>query len=530
MNREALLTSPESIRQIRNMRMNPLGSLTAQSLVRSLNAFDYGDLREAALLFEAIATRDDTIPGVKGKREKEVSQMDCVVVVKGEKSSAAEEHKRVLEDFWGNITSVNAYDRDERGGFKRLVKQMMTAVSYKYACHHIVWEPRRTGLRATFQFVPLFLFENKDGELRYRREAYAADGEYMDRSHWMVTRGDGLMIPCSIGYFFKRDGINNMAIFSDKFAVPGVAGCTSASQDSVEGKAMAAGVANFANDWAAVFYDMEDTSKLPIHLIEANGNPTSMPMPAIIDRVDRKFETLYRGGDLATTSSKSGEGQGASLQGKESEINRGDDASTIEETLEQVSRQVIEYYFGRGVDPLAAVTLQDARTVAAAGKLAAATTLADRGARISLSALAAEFEVPLADEGETILGPATGGAAEVSERVANAEAPATEREDFTAAARAEVEAAILTDLDPVLALMAEAYRATGQTERAEILERADAALDALVTPETSAAYERVLASALVNGWDAGKPTEAEANSVSRFLRKLTHIIKPKKHS
>lgn len=413
MNREALLTSPEALRRIRDMKLNPLASLTAQSLVRDLNSFDYGSLRNAALLFEAIANRDDTIPGVKGKREKEISQMECAVVVTGEKTQEAEDHKQVLEQFWNNVTAVNAYDRDERGGFKRLVKQMMTAVSFKYACHHIVWEPRRTGLRATFQFVPLWLFENKTGQLRYLEQPYAEDGELMPRDRWMVTTGDGLMIPCSIGYFFKRDGLNNLAIFSDKFSVPGVVGATSASKDSPEGQAMANAVATYANDWAACLYDVEDPTKLPIHLIEANGNPTAMPMPEIINRVDRKFETLYRGGDLATTSSHDGEGQGASLQGKEGDINKHDDAATVEETLEQVSRQVIEYYFGANVDPLAKVTLQEARAEAKSSKLTAATTLADRGAKVSLTELAADMQVSLADEGEDILQASTSAASPV---------------------------------------------------------------------------------------------------------------------
>jgi len=475
-NREAILSGVQEMRRIKEITMNPLRSLTAQSLVRALNNFQYGDLREGAILFEAIAERDDTIPGVKGKREKEVSQMDCAVVIKGEKTPEAEDHKTALEDFWNNVTAVNAYDRDERGGFKRLVKQMMTAVSYKYACHHIVWEPRRAGLRATFQFVPLFLFENRTGALRYRQDPFAYEGELMDRDRWMVTKGDGLMIPCSIGYFFKRDGINNLAIFSDKFSVPGVVGCTSAAKGTPEGDAMRDATASYANDWAATLYNVEDPTKLPIHLIQSNGNPSAMPMPAIIERVDRKFAALYRGGDLSTMSSKDGQGQGASLQGSE--------------------------------------------------KLNAATTLADRGAKVSLSEIAAEMEVSLADEGEETLGslaqssPAPGKVdpdSRVRELVENAvrefavntEEDTSEEDDFLNTAREQVTEAALADLAPVAELLEKAARAESEDERNELLAKAEEIFAEVSTAETAPVYESILASALVNGWGDGKPSQDE---------------------
>lgn len=528
-NREAILTGAEDLRRIRDITMNPLRSLTAQSLVRALNNFQYGDLREGAILFEAIAERDDTIPGVKGKREKEVSQMDCAIVIKGEKSAAAEDHKDVLENFWGNVEAVNAYDRDERGGLKRLVKQMMSSVSYRYACHHIVWEPRRSGLRATFQFVPLFLFENRTGALRYREDPYAYDGQLMMRDRWMVTKGDGLMIPCSIGYFFKRDGINNLAIFSDKFSVPGVVGCTSAAKGTPEGDAMREATASYANDWAATLYNVEDPTKLPIHLIQSNGNPSAMPMPAIIERVDRKFAALYRGGDLSTMSSRDGEGQGASLQREESEINKADDAATIEETLAQVSRQVIEYYFGRGVDPLAELKLRDVRKEGSIEKLRAATILADRGAQVSLSQIAAEMEVSLADVGEEVLksgeprsqrgreGERNDLRDELGEITLNREGAFRKRgeeERFFEAAREQVTEGALADLAPVAALLEEAGRAESEGERNALLGQAEEVFDRVSSEETAAAYEQVLASAVVNGWGAGKEkvVEAEANA------------------
>lgn len=406
MNTQALATGSEFIRQARYLQINPLRNLTAQSLVRALNNFDAGELREAALLFEAIAQRDDVIPGVKSKREKEVAQLDCVVGIQGESTPEAEEHKRILEEFWANVEAVNALDRDERGGFKMLVKQMMRAVSFRWAVHHIVWQPRSDGtLRAMFQYLPLWLFENKEGALRFRADVYGDKGEVMPRDRWMVTRGDGLMYPCAIGYFFKRSALNHLAIYSGKFSVPNVVGATSGSADSPEGKSMKACVQAFESDNNSVLYNAPDPSKVPLHIIESNGNPNSMPMPAVTERADRTFSALYRGADLSTMSSKDGRGQGASLQGGEKDILKGDDKSTIEESIAHVSRMVIEWHFGPGVDPLAKVKLEEDKPEARADLLKAATILADRGVPVSVSALASDLKVPLASADEESLQP-----------------------------------------------------------------------------------------------------------------------------
>ena len=529
MNREALLTDTDVLRQVRQLTFNPLGSLTARSLVRALNHFDAGDLREAALLFEAIAERDDVLPGVKAKREMAVSQMECAVEVSGESTDEAEEHKRVLEEFWGNITAVNAVDRDERGGFKMLVKQMMRAVSFKWSVHHIVWEPRADGtLRALFQAMPLWLFENKEGALRYRADIYGYEGEVMPRDRWMVTRGQGLMVPCSIGYFFKRAALNDLAIYAGKFAVPPVVGATSAAKGSPEGEAMRAGVAGFVSDMNAVLYGVEDPSKVPIHLIEPKSTASSLPMPAITERVDRTFSTLYRGGDLSTMSSKDGQGQGASLQDKESDILKGDDADTIEETIAQVSRMVIEWYFGAGVDPLAVVRLRDAEAKADGSLLEAALKLADRGVHVDVNELARRLEVPLADADAQALAPgSTGPSVRAENADTGSRAALTDELIFRNAAQRNMDAALLADLEPVLILIDQASQAPDTEARDTLLAEAKAAFDLLELGEMTASYEDILSSALVNGY--GNPTpEADPalapNSAPGFFRRLVRRL------
>lgn len=374
------LADAESVKMARKQRWNPLRQLSPTTLTRALDAFEYGDLREFALLAEVVSERDDTLKSVKPKREKAISRRDWNVM-KREKSAAADKHADVLDDFWNNVRAENAYDRNERGGMSRLIKQMMTSVSFKYACHHIVWKPEPGKLRAVFEFVPLWFFENRTGKLRFVKDGVGVEGEEMDSREWMVTTGDGLMIACLIGYLAKRHCIQDWLAFSEKFSMPGTLGRTSAAKGSDAGNAMRQAVESFGQDWAAVIYGDDGNSK--IELVQPNGNPSAMPMPALIERVDRKMAALYRGADLSTMSSKDGEGTGASLQSEETDILEADDCEVISETLRDVEREVIAWHFGKGVEPLAFIQIQppvreDKKFVLEAGK-----ALVEAGVRVS---------------------------------------------------------------------------------------------------------------------------------------------------
>lgn len=457
MNNQPVIVSLEALRTLRQQKYNPLRTFSPSKLVNILEGWEIGNLRDGAMLFETIADRDDTIKSVKPKREKEVSQLDRQFVALPGSGDAGDLHRQILEDFWTNVRTVNAYDRNERGGFRRLVKQMMTSVSYRYAAHHIVWRPSRAGLRATFEFVPLWLFENRTGVLRYLSNPWATEGDLLDPSEWMVTHGDGLMISCSIGYLAKRSAFNDWLVFSEKFSVPGVLGRTSAKKDSDEGRAMRAAVESFGHDWTGVIYGDDGTHDKPIDIIQAQGNPSGMPMPAVVERVDRKFAALYRGADLSSMSSgPSGEGAGASLQGKEKDILLADDAETINETLAEVSRMVIEWHFGRGVEPLAKVELIVPGDEDEKFFLDSVKTLAGMRVRVSKDAVLERLGVQEAADDEIALGetaaPANRGVTPPgSETIINAALPD--------GMLSELRAALNADLQPLGDALASAMQA-----------------------------------------------------------------------
>jgi hypothetical protein len=355
---ESIIISAEALKTLRETRYNPGRNITATKLANILDAFQYGDIRDAALLWEQIAERDDTIKSVKPKREKSVSGLDAVYEAKKGSGALGEQQRAVLEKFWENVRATDAYDRNVTGGLRLLIQQWMYSISFRYTVHHIVWSPRSTGLTATFEHVPLWLFENKTGKLRFLRNPFNVNGEDMEPGEWLVTAGEGLMIAVSIGWLAKRDSYNDWLIFSSRFSTPGILGRTRAAQDSPEGRAMKQAVMAFGRELKAVCYGDDGNIKDPIQIIQADGTPTGQPMPSLIERIDRKFSALYRGNDLGTMSAGSGEGTGASLQGDETDILLVDDVALCEEKFAEVSRMVLEWHFGADVEVLAAVKLK----------------------------------------------------------------------------------------------------------------------------------------------------------------------------
>ena len=504
---EPLHTTAASLKALRQNKHNPLPYLKPEMLSRALEAFEHGQLREAAVLWEKMAERDDMLAAVKPKREKDVSQLG-MQVVPADDGAVAAAHQAVLEKFWNSVRAVNAYDRNERGGFRRLVKQMMTAVSYKYAAHHILWQPMPDGqLRATFEFVPLWLFENTTGKLRYLRHAHDTAGEPLEDSEWMITTGDGLMISCSIGYLAKRAAFNDWLIFSEKFSVPGVLGRTSAAAGTPEALAMAAATQAFGHDWCAVITGDDGTHAKPIEIIQAAGNPAGMPMPAVIEAVNRRMASIFRGADLSSMSSgPAGQGSGASLQEKETDILLRDDAETIAETLAEVSRMVIEWTFGNGVEPLARVDLivpvqEDATSV-----VTAATLLADRGAQISSAALMDRLNLPEAKDAADALAPAA-RTSNAERRTLNAEGKRSEAVENAVSEMDEFRAALAEDLRPLGEALQAAYQSGDFAAMTGALKKISKGMPALAGE--ARALSMALAVKMAGAWVGGAAEQVE---------------------
>lgn len=496
------------MRYVRMVRSVMLRSLSGPMLAQALDGFEYGDLRAAAQLWQSMAARDDVIPNVKGKREKRVSRRDWQVL-KIDESAEAERQRKVLHDFWSNIKAVDAFDRNVRGGFAMLVRQMMQSVSFKYQAHHLVWQPSKDRLGCTFEAVPLQFFENRTGVLQFCPTGMEYEGTPMSPDEWMVTCGDGLMVAGSIGYFCKRNSMADWLAFSDKFGMPGILGRTNQGKDTEGGREMAEAVAAFGQDWATVIYGDDGSGK--IELIEAKGG-TSLPMPPLIERVDRRLTALWCGADLSSMSSTNGQGTGASIQGEESDLLEQDDALTISERLNEIDEIVLRWWFGPRVKVKAYVRLIVPQSEDLKLLLEVVEKLVRLGAPIAVADILERFGFATPKAGADLLGNVQAAREEdEAAREARLNAARDEAEEqFMARAARLLARASREDRENLVGGIKDILKAPEGRQLQELaafVERLPANIgrDAAQVRQ----WEVLLASALVNGWSADSADDTE---------------------
>jgi phage gp29-like protein len=397
-------------------RFNPIRSLTPDLLSQYLDSFKTGYLRQCALVWDAIEERDYILSTVIPKRKAAAARHGWEILtldsVNESQKKEAELHKQALETFYNNLTVTNAIDENERGEVSLLLRQMMSAVGYRYAIHEIVWrpgaspaanslQPKAYSLSAELRFVPVWFFENTKGRLRYLQSEGSIEGVDMDEDSWMVSVAQGIMVACSVAYIYKNMSLKDWVIYNERHGMPGIHGKTDASKDSDEWDDLVTAVQNFAADWALVTNSGASIEKVDM---AATGQ---LPYPPLVELMDRAMSALWRGADLSTMSGKTPEGgQGASLQGDESKTLEEDDAAWLSETLSRnLDRRVIEYTFGEGVQPLAYIKIKTAQKKDITNEITIDKFLLDAGAPVGVDNTLERYNRPLPDPDDELLKP-----------------------------------------------------------------------------------------------------------------------------
>ena len=494
------------LRYLRAVRGTMLRSLSGESLATALDGFEAGNLRAAAQLWQSMSERDDVISSVKPKREKSVARRDWQVLTSDD-SAEAKRQAKILTEFWNNVKCVDAFDQNRRGGFAELVRQMMRAVSFRYQSHHLVWQPSSDMLRCTFEGVPLSFFENRTGKLRFCATGMEMEGTEMKPEEWLVTCGDGLMVAGSIGYFCKRNALADWMAFSDKFGMPGILARTSQGKDSAGGTAMAEAAESFGQDWAAVLYGDDGSGK--IELIEAKGGST-LPFPQLIERVDRRLASLYRGADLSSMSSSQGEGTGASLQSGETDLIEQDDALSISERLNEIEEIVLRWWFGPRVKVKAYLRLIVPQSEDLTLLLASVESLVKLGAPIAIADILERFGFATPGKGTELLGSKP---TETSEQTTeNTQLNADQAEDlFLAKAGKLLSKASREDRENLVGELKAVLSAPEGTQLNTLAAFVEKLPENIGQDSAQVrAWEALLASALVNGFAAAQPQSPES--------------------
>lgn len=400
---------------LRQSVFDPLPNLTPTMLSGYHDRFRRGYLREAAYMWERIEEIDDKVKTVAPKRRKAVSRHGYEIIVNAglEKDARALAHKETLEAFYDSLRVTSAFDLNERGGVSLLLRQMMSAVGMRYAVHEIVWRPSSTPslthsrthalphsgtptLSAELRFVPLWLFENVTGRLRYLPTDYATSGVDLEEGGWLVTVGDGLMAATAVCYMYKRMPLRDWLIYCGR--IGGVHGQTAASEDSEAWRAMEQAVTNIGLD-TAIVTDLQ--SKVTPINVSASGE---LPYAPLVERMDRAIVSLWRGGDLSTMSGSGPDSTGASVQSDEQDVLEQDDAEMLTDTInEQLDRWVIRYQFGE--EPLAWFKIKTAERKDVKQDILVDQALSQLGFPLTQESLANRYSRTLPEADETLLQP-----------------------------------------------------------------------------------------------------------------------------
>lgn len=375
-----------SLTQSTRHLLNPVKSLTTESIIRILDSFHQGYLAPAALAWDAIERRDDVIQGVASKRKKATARLPWQILTMDD-SPEALEHKRALEFFYNNLTVTHATDANISGSFSLLVKYMLDAIGKKYSVHEIVYQPQLSGLlTANFRFVPLWFFENKSGSLKFCPSPHTSNSIPLETGCWLVTTGDGLMEASSIAYVFKHIPLCDWLIYCERNGMPGVKGITNASVGSPEWENTCEAVSNFRAEFNAVIAPGTDIQAIDL------STRGELPYPRLVERMDRAIIALWRGSDLTTLAKSNA--TGVSIQSDESFIIQQDDAALISETLNtQVDQFVIKYRFKTNY-PKAYIRLQSHNPLAFDTELNRYQKLLQMGIPIPITHLQEHFGIP----------------------------------------------------------------------------------------------------------------------------------------
>ena len=348
-------------------------------LTVQMDAFRMGYLWQFALTMDAMCRRDLVLLSAKSKREKAVSQHGWDIV-KMEESPQATKHAAALKFFYDHLTATDALDQDDCGGVALLLEQMMRSVLFRFNVHEMVWQPKvgaityetqpatstidpvtgavkespaksatMDGITATFRAVPLWFFENITGKLRYLKQFGELYGRPMEEGGWLTTGGVGMGEGVAVSYCYKHLlALKDWASLMERWGDTKAYGKTTAGIGTPEWNMMGEAVRNIASPDSTVVIkadpnDLTEIKTLESHVVSGGESV----FERMIDKQDRYMTVALRGGDLSTISHHGGgQGQGASVQGEESEILESQDCRLISETLNsKVDKFVIWYLF-----------------------------------------------------------------------------------------------------------------------------------------------------------------------------------------
>lgn len=450
--------SAERVKMEKQMRFNPLRNLTPDVVVQYLEAYSRGEIARAAWLMEWLEKHDDTISTVAPKAKAAVSRYGYDVQIKDEvpngQKGLAEDQKAKLETFYQNLVAEDSIELEETGGMRLFVQQVMDAYGKGYSGHHVVWTPSRSGLSARLIKVPTWMFEVTTGRLRFLPSASAITGTDLDdlggRSAWFTAKGRGVMLASVIARMFKQIPLQDWLTYCDRHGMPAFLGKTSAQKGQPGWNDMLDAVANIGSEFGAV---INTGDMIDVLTLTGSGD---IPYEKLIDRMDRAIVMLWRGGDLSTISRSNG--VGSNPQQEDADELDADNAAWVGETIDrQLTKRVVEYYYGIGAPVLVKIKIRTKTRQNVTEELATVKAAKDLGIRIDKQWFLGKFDIQEAPADELAVGEtALTGQAPAAPAVTtiNSRVEARALLETTLADALGVRTIVLAPIRPLIALLA----------------------------------------------------------------------------
>lgn len=397
----ASLISAERIERAIQLRYSPFPELTMETLNQQLNQFRIGELRPAARTWEIMLERDGELSTPAEKFFSDIARLPWDIA-KDEDSAEADAHAEALRYFYTHLTATSVLDGDETGGINLLLRQLMTAHAFRYSAHEIGLQVSAAGKKevtATFRHCPVWFFESRKGQLKFLAREGDYDGLPLERGRWLTAVGRGVMRQCSVAYAIKHFPLRDWLYFCSRFGIPGVQGLIDAPKGSTEWTDFEAALEAFANRWVTI---TSKSSGAEIRLIEAAKTAASLPFKDLVERSDRLYARVFRGGDLSTQSREGADVAGANPQTGETQLVLDDGAQWATDCLNaRVDEPVIEYLFNTA--PKAWIVISPPKTTDTSREIAAMDFLAKNGGKVAIQTAHERLEIPQAEDGEDVL-------------------------------------------------------------------------------------------------------------------------------
>jgi phage gp29-like protein len=396
------------VKQVKDQRFNPLANWTPDVLTMQLTAFQRGDIAALAWVMDWLEQHDDVISTVAPKAKAAVSRHGWDVLldstVTREQRGQAEDQRGVVERFYQTIQVGDAVEAEEHGGMRLLVQQVMDAYGKRYGAHHIIWRPGMDGIQAEIQKVPTWMFEVKEGRMRFLPTQTAQTGVELEnlggRSAWMTARGRGVMLAGVVARMFKQIPLQDWLTYCDRHGMPAFLGKTGAANGSPEWQQMYQAVGSIGSEFGAVISNNDAVEVLNL------ATQGELPYEKLVDRMDRAQVMLWRGGDLSTISRS--DGVGSNPQQDEADELDQDNAVWVEETLHHhLTQRVIAWAFGPEAPVLVQLKLRTKVRPKVTEEMQVVDKAREMGVRVSKSWFVRRFGIVEADADEVALGEAT---------------------------------------------------------------------------------------------------------------------------